>query len=246
MFWQVHVGRSWPRPIYYIFSTPAAPLRRLPKRGHAQYKYLDASRPPSAAARDAIRDGELRLTGCAFQVDDVRGTISQLRRICKYVDRGFRLPSGPLAAAPRALLDEPSSTHLRVLVWRLLKSRLHWEPITPPRSATPARRPQFPLLLNFAMTDSGQWRVVPPRSSAAAPQLAAAARDCAAPMAGLSRKLRNHAEALAVWTYAKKIKAEVYRTKLDMRSCVPQYNGWRVLGQLRRRPSGGRRVARAP
>ena len=192
----------------------------------------------SAAARDAIRDGELRLTGCAFQVDDVRGTVSQLRRICKYVDRGFRLPSGPLAAAPRALLDEPSSTHLRVLVWRLLKSRLHWEPITPPRSATPARRPQFPLLLNFAMTDSGQWRVVPPRSSAAAPQLAAAARDCAAPMAGLSRKLRNHAEALAVWTFVKKMKAEVYRTKLDMRACVPQYNRWRVLGQLRRSGKG--------
>ena len=57
-------------------------------------------------------------------------------------------------------------------------------------------------------------------------------------MAGLSRKLRNHAEALAVWTYAKKIKAEVYRTKLDMRSCVPQYNGWRVLGQLRRSGKG--------
>ena len=88
------------------------------------------------------------------------------------------------------------------------------------------------------MTDSGQWRVVPPRSSAAAPQLAAAARDCPAPMAGLSRKLRNHAEALAVWTFVKKMKAEVYRTKLDMRSCVPQYNGWRVLGQLRRSGKG--------
>ena len=203
--------------------------------------YHDGSRllhVVSDATRDAIRDGELRLSGCAFQVDDVRGTVSQLRRICKYVDRGFRLPSGPLAAAPRALLDEPSSTHLRVLVWRLLKSRLHWEPITPPRSATPARRPQFPLLLNFAMTDSGQWRVLPPRSSAAAPQLAAAARDCAAPMAGLSRKLRNHAEALAVWTFVKKMKAEVYRTKLDMRACVPQYNGWRVLGQLRRSGKG--------
>ena len=195
----------------------------------------------SDAAREAIRDGELRLSGCAFQRDDVHGTTSQLGRICKYVHRGFRLPSGPLAAAPRALLDEPSSTHLRVLVWRLLKSRLHWEPITPPRSATPARRPQFPLLLNFAMTDSGQWRVLPPRSSAAAPQLAAAARDCAAPMAGLSRKLRNHAEALAVWTFVKKMKAEVYRTKLDMRACVPQYNRWRVLGQLRR---GGKGINR--
>ena len=203
--------------------------------------YYDGSRLlhiVSDATRDAIRDGELRLSGCAFQVDDMRGTISQLGRICKYVHRGFRLPSGPLAAAPRALLEEPSSTYLRVLVWRLLKSRLHWEPITPPRSATPARRPQFPLLLNFAMTDSGQWRVVPPRSSAAAPQLAAAARDCAAPMAGLSRKLRNHAEALAVWTFVKKMKAEVYRTKLDMRACVPQYNGWRVLGQLRRSGKG--------
>ena len=64
------------------------------------------------------------------------------------------------------------------------------------------------------------------------------ARDCAAPMAGLSRKLRNHAEALAVWTFVKKMKAEVYRTKLDMRACVPQYNGWRVLGQLRRSGKG--------
>ena len=171
-------------------------------------------------------------------MDDVQGTTKQLRRICKYVDRGFRLPTGALAEAPRALLDEPCSTELRALVWRLLKSRLHWEPITPPRSATPARRPQFPLLLNFAMTDSGQWRVVPPRSSAVAQQLAAAARDCAAPMAGLSRKLRKHAEALAVWTFVKKMKAEVYRTKLDMRACVPQYNRWRVLGQLRRSGKG--------
>ena len=188
----------------------------------------------SDAARDAIRDGELRLSGCAFQVDDVRGTISQLRRICKYVDRGFRLPTGALAEAPRALLDEPCSTELRVLVWRLLKGRLHWEPVTPPRGATPARRPH-PLMLKVAITDGGQWRVVPPRSSAVAQQLAAAAKDCAAPM---SRKLRNHAEALAVWSYVKKIKAEVYRTKLDMRSCVPQYNAWRVLGQLRRSGKG--------
>ena len=186
----------------------------------------------SDAARDAVRDGELRLTGCAFQVDDVRGTISQLGRIRKYVDRGFRLPTGALAEAPRALLDEPCSTKLRALVWRLLKGRLHWEPVTPPRGATPARQPH-PLVLKFAITDGGQWRVVPPRSSAVAQKLAAAARDHAAPMAGLSRTLRNHAEALAVWSYVKKIKAEVYRTKLDMRSCVPQYNGWRVLGQLR-------------
>ena len=191
----------------------------------------------SDAASKAIRDGELRLSGCAFQAADVRGTGRQLGRILKYVDRGFRLPSGPLAAAPRALLDEPSSTHLRVLVWRLLKGRLHWEPVTPPRGATPARRPHL-LMLKFAITDGGQWHVVPPRSSAVAQQLAAAARDCAAPMVGLSRKLRNHAEALAVWTYAKKIKAEVYRTKLDMRSCVPQYNGWRVLGQLLRSGKG--------
>ena len=191
----------------------------------------------SDAAREAIRDGELRLSGCAFQRDDVQGTTSQLGRIGKYVDRGFRLPTGALAEAPRALLDEPCSTELRALVWRLLKGRLHWEPVTPPRGATPARRPH-PLMLKFAMTDGGQWRVVPPRSSAVAQQLAAAARDCAAPMAGLSRKLRNHAEALAVWSYVKKIKAEVYRTKLDMRSCVPQYNGWRVLGQLRRSGKG--------
>ena len=218
----------------------------------------------SDAARDAIRDGELRLSGCAFQRDDVQGTTSQLGRICKYVDRGFRLPTGALAEAPRALLDEPCSTELRALVWRLLKGRLHWgalhartakvacvggghshwEPVTPPRGATPARRPH-PLMLKFATTDGGQWRVVPPRSSAVAQQLAAAARDHAAPMAGLSRKLRNHAEALAVWTYVKKIKAEVYRTKLDMRSCVPQYNAWRVLGQLRRSGKGTHLLRRA-
>ena len=167
----------------------------------------------------------------------MQGTTKQLRRICKYVDRGFRLPTGALAEAPRALLDEPCSTELRALVWRLLKGRLHWEPITPPRGATPARG-LHSLMLKFAMTDGGQWRVVPPRSSAVAQQLAAAARDCAAPMAGLSRKLRNHAEALAVWTFVKKIKAEVYRTKVDMRACVPQYNGWRVLGQLRRSGKG--------
>ena len=126
----------------------------------------------SAAARDAIRDGELRLSGCAFQRDDVQGTTSQLGRICKYVDRGFRLPTGALAEAPRALLDEPCSTELRALVWRLLKGRLHWEPVTPPRGATPARRPH-PLMLKFAMTDGSQWRVVPPRSSAVAQQSAA-------------------------------------------------------------------------
>lgn len=192
----------------------------------------------SAAARDAIRKGELRLTGCAFQQDDVRGTISQLRRICKYVDRGFRLPTGALAEAPRALLDKPCSTELHALVWRLLKGRLHWEPVTPPRGATTARRPHPPIMLKFAITDGGQWRVVPPRSSAVAQQLASAAKDCAAPMAGLSRELRNHAEALAVWTFVKKMKAEVYRTKVDMRACVPQYNGWRVLGQLRRSGKG--------
>jgi hypothetical protein len=192
----------------------------------------------SAAARDAIRKGELRLTGCAFQQDDVRGTISQLRRICKYVDRGFRLPTGALAEAPRALLDKPCSTELHALVWRLLKGRLHWEPVTPPRGATTARRPHPPIMLKFAITDGGQWRVVPPRSSAVAQQLASAAKDCAAPMAGLSRELRNHAEALAVWAFVKKMKAEVYRTKVDMRACVPQYNGWRVLGQLRRSGKG--------
>ena len=38
----------------------------------------------SDAARDAIRDGELRLSGGAFQRDDVQGTTSQLGRICKY------------------------------------------------------------------------------------------------------------------------------------------------------------------
>ena len=27
---------------------------------------------------------------------------------CKYVDRGFRLPTGALAEAPRALLDAPA------------------------------------------------------------------------------------------------------------------------------------------
>ena len=57
----------------------------------------------SDAARDAVRDGELRLTGCAFQVGGVRGTEQQLGRIIKYVQRGFRLPAGRLSAAPQIL-----------------------------------------------------------------------------------------------------------------------------------------------
>ena len=186
----------------------------------------------SDAARDAIRNDELRLTGCAFQRDDVRGTSSQLGRICKYVDRGFRLPLRPLTAAPRDLLDAPSSTDLRALVWRLLKGRLHWEPVTPPRTAAPAHRSPFPLLLKFTKTDSGVWGVAAPRSSVAKQSASAKqspSRDC---------KLSKHAEALAVWTFVNKIKAEVYRTKADMRACVPQYDGWRVLGQLRRRGKG--------
>ena len=191
----------------------------------------------SDATLDAIHRGELRLTGCAFPAADVQGTLHKLGRIRKYVERGFRLPAGRLAAAPEALRDGSPSSALNIALLELLKGRLNWEPVTPPRSATPACRPH-PLMLKFAMTDRGQWRVVPPCSSAVAQQLASAARDCAAPVAGLSPKLRKHAEALAVWTYAKKIKAEVYRSKMDMRSCVPQYNGWRVLGQLRRTGKG--------
>ena len=191
----------------------------------------------SDATLDAIHRGELRLTGSAFPAADVQGTLHELGRIRKYVERGFRLPAGPLAAAPEALRDGSPSSALKIALLELLNGRLHWEPVTPPRSATPACRPH-PLMLKFAMTDRGQWRVVPPCSSAVAQQLASAARDCAAPVAGLSPKLRKHAEALAVWTYAKKIKAEVYRSKMDMRSCVPQYNGWRVLGQLRRTGKG--------
>ena len=191
----------------------------------------------SDAAREAIRNDELRLTGCAFQMTGVGGTISQLRRICKYVDRGFRLPTGRLAAAPRALLDEPCRTNVRELVCRLLKGRLHWEPVTPPRSAAPARRP-YPLTHKFAKKHSGQWRAVPPRSSAVAQQLKSATRDCAASTRGLSPLLLKHAEALAVWTFVKMMQAAVYQTKMDMRSCVPQYDGWRVLGQLRRTGKG--------
>ena len=150
----------------------------------------------SDAARDAIRDGELRLTGCAFQVGDVRGTIHQLGRLIKYVLRGFHLPAGPLAAAPPTLQRRRHSTNLCTRVCWLLKGRLHWEPSTPPCSATPARRPQFPLPLRIVMTDGSAWRVAAPRSSTVAQQLASVARDCAAPMAGLSHHLRVHAEAL--------------------------------------------------
>ena len=185
----------------------------------------------SDAARDAIRNDELRLTGCAFQRDDVMGTSSQLGRICKYVDRGFRLPPRPLTAAPRDLLDAPGSTNLRALVWRLLKETfLGCEPVTPPRTAAPAHRPSFPLLLKFTKTDAGAWRVAAPRSSVAKQSASAKqSRDC---------KLPKHAEALSVWAFVKKLKAEVYRTKADTRACVPQYNGWRVLGQLRRSGKG--------
>jgi hypothetical protein len=191
----------------------------------------------SDAARDAVRDGELRLTGCAFQVGDVRGTEQQLGRIIKYVQRGFRLPAGSLPPAPQALIDEPRGTNLRTRVSWLLKGRLHSEPSTPPRTTAPARRPQFALPLR-RVSDGSAWRVAAPRSSTVAQQLASAARDCAAPAAGLSHRLRIHAEALAVWTFVKKMKAEVYRTKADTRACVPQYNGWRVLGQLRRSGKG--------
>ena len=195
----------------------------------------------SDAARDAIRNGELRLTSCAFQlVDNVQDTCRQLGRIIKYVDRGFRLPTGPLSAAPQALLDAPRSTNLRTRVSWLLNGRLHSisEPITPPRRATALRRSLYPLLLNFSRTDGGEWCVARPRSSMGSQQLTSAARGCAAPMAGLSRKLRKHAEALAVWTFVKEMQAVVYQTKLDRRSCVPQYTGWRVLGQLRRSGKG--------
>ena len=57
----------------------------------------------SDATRDAIRSGELRLTGCAFQPADMHGTLHQIGRMHKYVGRGFRLPAGRLAAAPEAL-----------------------------------------------------------------------------------------------------------------------------------------------
>ena len=306
----------------------------------------------SDATRDAIRSGELRLTGCAFLPNDGQGTLHQLGRIRKYVERGFRLPAGPLAAAPEALRDGSPSTALRKLNYVLLEllgGRLHWEPVTPPRSATPACRPH-PLMLRFAMTDRGNWHLAAPRSSAAAwqsasaarecvapaasgagcdgvdnwhrslreqravwtaeeprpahcssveqrrkrqsvrtrrpyertrctreaateplaspsevpveaparapvrvtkeaetlgpppsasaQQLASAARECAAPVAALPRHLCSHAESLAVWTFVRKLKKEVERTKQDARARVPQYHGWRVLGQLRRSGKG--------
>ena len=131
----------------------------------------------SDAARDAIRDGELRITGCAFQAADVEGTTRQLARIIKYVQRGFRLPAGSLPPAPQALIDEPRGTNLRTRVSWLLKGRLHSELSTPARTAAPGRRPQILLLLKFARADGGAWRVAP------AQQLASAARNRAAPTA---------------------------------------------------------------
>ena len=243
----------------------------------------------SDATRDAIRSGELRVTGCAFQADDVQCTLHQLGRVHKYVERGFRLPAGPLRAAPVELLrDEAPSTALingalldllkgrlhwepstppRIATparrppfplllkfaradagaWRVvpprssaaqqqLEGRLHWEPSTPPRIATPARRPPFPLLLKFARADAGAWRVVPPRSSAAQQQLASAATECAA------HRLRSNPEALAVWTFVMKLKAAVERTRQDARARVPQYKEWRLLVQLRQSGKGIDRV----
>ena len=198
----------------------------------------------SDATRDAIRSGGLRLTGCAFQADDVQCTLHQLGRVHKYVERGFRLPAGPLPAAPVELLrdEAPSTALINGALLDLLKGRLHWEPSTPPRIATPARRPPFPLLLKFARADAGAWRVVPPRSSAAQQQLASAATECAAPMAGLSHRLRSNPEALAVWTFVMKLKAAVERTRQDARARVPQYKEWRLLVQLRRSGKGIDRV----
>ena len=74
-----------------------------------------------------------------------------------------------------------------------------------------------------------------PPPSTAAQQLASAARECAAPV---PRHLCSHAESLAVWTFVRKLKKEVERTKQDARARVPQYHGWRVLGQLRRSGKG--------
>ena len=199
----------------------------------------------SDATCDAIRSGELRLTGCAFLTSDVQGTLHQLGRIRKYIERGFHLPAGPLAAAPEALRDGSPSTALHKMndaLLELFEGRLHYEPRTPTRIATPARRPPYPLLLKFAITDGGQWRVLPPRSSAAQQQLASAAKECAAPMAGLSHRLCSHPEALAIWTFVRKLKAVVERTRQDARACVPQHSSWRVLVQLRRSGKGIDRV----
>ena len=179
----------------------------------------------SDATRDAIRSGELRLTKCAFEADNVQRTLHQILRIHKYVERGFRLPAGPLSAAPLALRDGAPSTALNKALLCLLKGRLHWEPRTPPRTTTPA---PFPLLLKFARVGKGAWRMVSPRSAAQQQQ----------PMDGLSPRLRSHPEALAVWTFVMKQKAVVERTRQDTRACVPQYNGWRVLGRLRRSGKG--------
>ena len=192
----------------------------------------------SDATRDAIRSGELRVTGCAFQADDVQCTLHQLGRVHKYVERGFRLPAGPLRAAPVELLrdEAPSTALINGALLDLLKGRLHWEPSTPPRIATPARRPPFPLLLKFARADAGAWRVVPPRSSAAQQQLASAATECAA------HRLRSNPEALAVWTFVMKLKAAVERTRQDARARVPQYKEWRLLVQLRQSGKGIDRV----
>ena len=189
------------------------------------------------ATRAAIRGGELRLAGGAFERTDVYATLCQLDRMRKYVARGFRLPPGSVAAAPMALREGTPSSALNHALLELLGGRLHWEPSTPPRAATPARRPQCPLLLKFSRTDGSDWRVAVPRSSAVAPPLATAPMDGAA-VAAPARRLCSQPEALAVWTFVNSVKNDVYRTKRDLRACVRQYSGWRVLGQLRRSGKG--------
>ena len=74
---------------------------------------IDGSEPPrlvtvlTDAARTAVRNGELQLTGCAFGSGaGVRATVAQLARIVKYVGRGFRLPAGPLAPMPSTAREE--------------------------------------------------------------------------------------------------------------------------------------------
>ena len=177
-------------------------------------RVIDGSEPPrlvtvlTDAARTALRNGELQLTGCAFGSGaGVRATVAQRARVGKYVGRGFRLPAGPLAPMPSTAREEAVARaprqrghpgrRLRRLCNQLLAGRLGWEPCTPPRAAPPPRAPPSPLRLGLATARARQ-----PMDVEALPASATAVSDADATAAArLPAALRGHAEARAVWLH---------------------------------------------
>ena len=222
---------------------------------------IDGSEPPrlvtvlTDAARTAVRNGELQLTGCAFGSGaGVRATVAQLARIVKYVGRGFRLPAGLLAPMPSTAREEAVARaprqrghpgrRLRRLCNQLLAGRLGWEPCTPPRAAPPPRAPPSPLRLGLATARAPPAAARQPMDIEALPASATAASDADATAAArLPAALRGHAEARAVWLHVREAVDTAYRTDSDLRrSAVPRLGGWRVLCQMRRTGKGVQRV----